>query len=96
MFFGLTNSLAIFQTMMNELLRDLINMGKMGSIMMGIEIEEGHDELVTEILRRLEENYLYIKLEKCKWKVREVDFLGVVIGPEKIKIEEKKVKAVLN
>ena len=96
MFFGLTNSLAIFQTMMNKLLRDLINMGKMGSIMMGTEMEEEHDELVTEILRRLEKNYLYIKLEKCKWKVREVDFLGVVIGPEGIKMEKKKVKVVLD
>ena len=96
MFFGLTNSLAIFQTMINKLLRDLINIGKMGSIMMGTEMEEGHDELVTEILRRLEKNYLYIKLEKYKWKVREVDFLGVVIGLERIKMEKKKVKVVLD
>ena len=96
MFFGLTNSLAIFQTMMNKLLRDLINMGNMGSIMMGTEMEEGHDELVTEILRRLEKNYLYVKLEKYKWKVREVDFLGVVIGLEGIKMEKKKVKVVLD
>ena len=96
MFFGLTNSLAIFQTMINKLLRDLINMGNMGSIMMGTEMEEGHDELVTEILRRLEKNYLYVKLEKYKWKVREVDFLGVVIGLEGIKMEKKKVKVVLD
>ena len=68
----------------------------MGSIMMGTEMEEGHDELVTEILRRLEKNYLYIKLEKYKWKVREVDFLGVVIGLERIKMEKKKVKVVLD
>ena len=36
-----------------------------------------------------------MKLEKCKWKVREVGFLGVVIRPEGIKIEEEKVKEVL-
>jgi len=99
-FFGLTNSLATFQTMMNKLLRDLINMGKVGSfidnIMIGIEMEEGHDDLVTKILRRLEENHLYIKLEKCKWKVKEVDFLEVVIIPERIKMEEKNMKAVLD
>ena len=99
-FFGLTNSLATFQTMMNKLLRDLINMGKVGSfidnIMIGIEMEEGHDDLVTKILRRLEENHLYIKLEKCKWKVKEVDFLEVVIVPERIKMEEKNMKAVLD
>jgi len=69
-FFGLTNLPAIFQAIVNKLLRDLINMGKVGSfigdIMVGTEIEEGHDELVAEILKRLEENYLYMKLEKCK------------------------------
>ncbi len=38
---------------------------------------------------------MYMKLEKCKWKVREVEFLGVVIGPEGIKMEKEKVKGVL-
>ena len=98
-FFGLTNSPATFQAIMNKLLRDLINIGKVGSfiddIMVGTETEEGHDELVEKILKRLEENNLYVKLEKCKWKVREVDFLEVVLGPDGIKIEEVKVKAVL-
>ena len=60
------------------------------------EIEEGHDEIVAEIIKRLEENDLYIKLEKCKWKVRKIGFLGVVIGPEEIKMEEEKVKGVLD
>ena len=38
--------------------------------MIGIESEEEHDELVEELLRRIEENNLYVKLEKCKWKVK--------------------------
>ena len=99
MFFGLTNSLATFQAMMNELLRDLINTGKVvvfiDNVIVGTEMKERHDELVVEIIKRLEENDLYVKLEKCKWKVREVGFLGVVIGPEGIKIEEEKMKGVL-
>jgi len=99
MFFKLTNSPATFQVMMNELLRDLINTGKVAAfiddVIIGTETEEGHDELVAEVIRRLEENNLYVKLEKCKWKVREVGFLGVVVGPEGIKIEEEKVKDVL-
>jgi len=78
MFFGLTNSPAMFQAMINELLRDLINTGKVAvfidDIIVEIETEEGHDELVAEIIKRLEENDLYVKLEKCKWKVREVGF----------------------
>jgi len=47
------------------------------------------------VIKRLEENNLYVKPEKCKWKVREVGFLEVVIGLEGIKIEEEKIKGVL-
>jgi len=85
--------------MINELLRDLINTGKVAvfinDIIVETEIEEGHDEIVAEVIRRLKENDLYIKLEKCKWKVREVGFLGVVIEPEGIKMEKEKMKEVL-
>ena len=99
MFFGLTNLPATFQVMMNELLQDLINTGKMAAfidnMIVGTETEEGYDEIVAEVIRRLEENDLYAKLEKCKWKIREVEFLGVVIGLEEIKIEEEKVKGIL-
>jgi len=99
MFFGLTNSPAMFQAMMNELLRDMTNMGKVAvfidDVIVGTETEEGHDELVEEVIKRLEENDLYVKPEKCKWKVREVEFLGVVIGLEGIKMEKEKVKGVL-
>ena len=88
MFFGLTNSPATFQTMMNELLRDLTNMGKVvvfiDNVIVGMETEEEHDELVVEVIRRLEENNLYVKPEKCKWKVREVEFLGVVIDRKSV------------
>ena len=99
MFFGMTNSPATFQAMMNEILRDLINKGKVAAfvdnVLVGTETEEGHDEIVEEILR-LEENDLYIKLEKCVWKVRKIGFLGVVIGPDGIEIEAEKVNGVLS
>ena len=78
MFFGLINSLAMFQVMINKLLRDLINIEIVGSfidnIIVGIESKKEHDELVKEILRRMKENNLCVKPEKWKWKVREVDF----------------------
>ena len=68
---------------MNELLRDLINIGKVRSfidhVMVRTESKKRHDELIDEILKRMQENDLYIKLEKYKWKIREVDFLEVVI-----------------
>jgi len=99
MFFRLTNSPATFQAMMNKLLRNLINTEKVATfiddVIVGTETEEGHDNLVAEVIRRLEENDLYVKPEKCKWKVREVGLLGVVIGPDGIKMEEEKVKGVV-
>ena len=56
--------------MMNEILWDLINTGKVASfiddVIIGTEMEEGHDELVEEVVKRLAENNLYMKLEKCK------------------------------
>jgi len=100
MFFRMTNSLATFQAMMNEILRDLINEGKVvafvDDVLVGTEIEEGHDEIVEEILRRLEENNLYIKPEKCMWKARKIGFLEVIIGPDGIEMEIEKVDRVLS
>ena len=70
MFFGLTNSPVMFQAIMNELLRDLINMRKVvvfiDDVIVGTEDEEGYNKLVAEIIEGLEENSLYVKLEKCK------------------------------
>ena len=86
--------------MINELLRDLNNIGKVAAfiddVIVGTEDEEEHNKLVAEIVRKLEANDLYMKLEKYKWKVRKVGFLEVVIGPEGIKMEKEKVKGVLD
>jgi len=100
MFFGMTNSPATFQAMMNEILRDMINEEKVAAfvdnMLVGTEMEEGHDEIVEEVLRRLEENDLYVKPEKYTWKVRKIGFLGVVIGPSGIEMEKEKVDRVLS
>jgi len=91
MFFGMTNLPVTFQAIMNEILRDLINEGKVAmfidDVLVEMEVEEGHDEIVEEILRRLEENDLYVKLEKYVWKVRKIGFLEVVIGLDGIEME---------
>jgi len=100
MYFGLTNSPATFQTMMNDLFRDLINQRDMATfiddILVATDTEEGHDELVEEVLKRLEENDLFVKPKKCKWKVREVEFLEVVISPRGVEMQKEKVEGVLN
>ena len=91
---------ATFQTMMNDLFQDLINQGDtatfINNILVATDTKKGHDELVGEVLRRLEENDLFVKPEKCKWKVREVEFLGVVIGPKGVEMQKEKVEGVLN
>jgi len=86
--------------MMNMILQDLINTREVVSfidnIIVGTEEKEEHNKVVEEVVKRLAENNLYIKPEKCKWKVREVRILGVVIELEEIKIEKEKVKRVLD
>jgi len=48
------------------------------------------------MMRRLEENNLYVKPEKCVWKVKKIGFLGVIIGPNGIEMEKEKVEEVLS
>ena len=99
MLFGMTNSPAMFQAIINKILRDMINEGKVAAfvdnVLVKTELEEGHDKIVEEVLKQLEENDLYIKLEKHAWKVRKVPFLEVMIGEGKVEMEEEKVKGML-
>ena len=100
MFFRMTNLLAIFQAIMNQILRDIINKGKVVAFVddmsVGTEIKEEYNEIVEEVLKRLKEKDLYIKPEKYIWKVRKIRFLEVVIEPNKIEMEKKKVNRVLS
>ena len=68
MFFGLNNSPATFQVIINDLLRDLVVEEKVAvfidDVIVAIKTEEGHDGIVKEVLRRLEENDLFVKPEK--------------------------------
>jgi len=99
MFFGLINSPATFQAMINDLLRDLVVEEKVAvfidNVMIATETEEGHDEIVEEVLRRLEENNLSVKPEKYVWKVRKVGFLGVIIEEDRVRMEKEKVQRVI-
>jgi len=100
MYFGLTNSPATFQTMMNDLFRDMINKGDIATfidnMLVATETEKGHNKIVKEMLRRLEKNSLYIKPEKCIWKVKEIGFLGVIMGPNRFQMKKEKVEGVMN
>jgi len=70
MFFGLCNSPETFQTMMNEIFHDMavVVMVYIDDILIFTKTEEGHDEIVEEVLRRLRANDLFLKPEKCFFK----------------------------
>ena len=86
--------------MINNLFQDMINQGTtatfIDNIIMVTETKERYDEVVEEVLKQLKENDLFVKPEKCKWKVREMEFLGVVIRPKRVEIQKEKVEEVLN
>jgi len=67
-FFGLTNLPAIFQAMMNNILRNLIDIGDivafMDNMLVEIKNEKKHDKVVKKILKRMKTNNLYLKPEK--------------------------------
>ena len=99
-FFGMMNLPAMFQAIINKILRDMINERKVvafvDNILVGTETKEGYNEIIEEVLRRLEENNLYIKLEKYMQKVQKVGFLGAIIEPNRIKMEKKKINGMLS
>ena len=59
------------------------------------ENQAEHDKIVLEVLRRLEENDLFVKSEKCMFHTTEVDFLGMIVRHDGIKMDQEKVKAIL-
>jgi len=76
---------------MNNLFHNMINQGNtaifIDDIIVATETEEGYNEIVEKMLKKqLEENNLFIKPEKCRWKVKEVEFLGVVIELKEVEI----------
>ena len=75
---------------MNNLFWDMINQRTIATfidnIIIATEIEEGYNEVVEEVLKWLEESNLFVKPEKCKWKVKEVEFLEVVIRLKGVEI----------
>ena len=58
--------------------------------------EEGHDKIVQEVLCRLRANDLFLKPEKCFFKQQEIEFLGLIIGPNGVEIDPSKVEGIVN
>ncbi len=107
MFFGLTNSPATFQTMMDTIFQEQIAQGTLTVYMDDIAIhtkrEDGetedqhlqrHQQLVKEMLTILRKHSLYLNIDKCQFEKHEVDYLGVHIGGKSIQMEQAKVEQV--
>ena len=95
--FGLCNAPAAFQWMVNELFQDLVDVSMvlyLDDIIIFSEDESKHDDQVREVLRRLREADLFLKPEKCAFRTKEVDYLGLKITLSSISMDPVKVSGV--
>jgi len=96
--FGLTNAPSTLQDMMNHIFSDMLDVGVlayMDDILVYAKTGEEHNQIVKEVLKRLQKNGLAVAPEKCLWRLQEVEFLGYIIGRDGIKMSTEKVEAVL-
>jgi len=100
MFFGLQNSPATFQSMMNTLFDDLIKEGwviiYMDDILIFSKDLEEHRILVKKVLQQLEEEDLFLKPEKCFFEKSSIEYLGMIISQDQIQMDPAKLSAVLD
>ncbi|ESK86116.1 pro-pol protein [Moniliophthora roreri MCA 2997] len=94
MFFRLTNSLVTFQAFMNNILKEFIDEGwcvvYMDNILIFSDDIDIHRIRTKKVLEQLQENDLFLKPEKCKFEVTKMLFLGMVITPRHIAMDETK------
>ncbi len=97
--FGLTNASATFCTVMNDIFREWLNdfiVLYIDNILVYSNSMEEHAEHLRKVFQSLKENKLYAKFEKCEFGVLEVDFLRHRITQEGLKMDDHKVKAILD
>ena len=99
MYFGLTNSPATFQTMMNEVFHDLILRGVvcvyLDDILIFTKSLEEHREVCRLVLERMREHKLYLRHDKCEWEKTQMGYLGVVVSHDRVEMDPVKVSGVL-
>ena len=95
MFFGMTNSLATFQTMMSDIFWNLIVEGIMvvylDNILIFTKIKEEYAKAVWQVLQILQENKLFFHLEKCEFYKEQIKYLGLVISENEVSMDPVKV-----
>ena len=95
--FGLTNAPAVFQSLVNDMLRDMLNHSVfvyLDDILIFSKSVEEHRIHVRQVLQRLLENRFYVKAEKCEFHVPSFSFLGYIISQGQIEMDPSKVSAV--
>jgi len=99
MFFGLTNSPATFQTMMNDIFHDLIMDGTvcvyLDDILIFTKTIAEHRKIVKIVMEHLRENKLFLKPEKCEFEQTRIEYLGLIISEGKIEMDPVKVAGVV-
>jgi hypothetical protein len=98
MSFGLTNAPAVFMDMMNRVFHDYLDQFTVvfiDDILIYSKTSEEHEEHLPKILERLKSKKLYAKLEKCKFWLDNVSFLGHVIPRKGVAVDSEKVKVVV-
>ena len=98
MFFGLTNSPATFQTMMNDIFRDLIMEGVvvvyLDDILIFTETIEEHRKVTQRVLRILQEHKLFLKPDKCEFEKTKVEYIGVIVSHNSVEMDPVKIAGV--
>jgi len=97
-FFGMTNSPATFQTMMNDVFRTVIAeeiaVVYLEDILIFTKTEEEHEQAVRRVLEILMKHKLFLRLEKCEFHQKQIEYLGLVISENKVAIDPVKVAGV--
>jgi len=99
MYFGFSNAPVTFQSMMNDILGDLICirvvMVYLDDILIFGTCLKEYRRLVKEVLKRLQFNDLYAKAEKCFFEQSSIKYLGVIILENKVQMDKEKLSGVL-
>src|SRR5882724_6890461 len=99
MFFGLMNSPATFQMMMNDIFKELIDEGVVTIYMddiliFGGQTWEQHHKIVVRVLNILRKHCLYLKAEKCTFEELMVEYLGLILSEDHMEMDPVKVAGV--
>jgi len=97
--FGLKNAPATFQHFINDVLSDYLDkfvISYIDDILIYSNTLDEHHEHVKKVLKKLLENNLYVKLEKCEFDVTETAFLGYILSKDGLKVDPDKIKAILD